>query len=286
MIKYSKFPTAIEIQTTSHCNAQCIGCPHKTVSKNLTMGIMEDELFMKILREIGDKKILIIPYLNGEPFLDPNFFERLDLIKKCCPNVKIEISTNVSMLNEERIEKLSNYKINDLRLSVFGMKKSTHNKMMPGLKWEIVEKNIANVLNNKKLRKNVNKIGLIMLKFPGIKKEEFEYASDFCKKNKIEFNLWGFLDRAGNVDKYSNSVHNNKITGCSQDRPLKRLHVDFEGNVIICCQDWKRENKLGNINSLSIQEIWDSEKFKKIREGIYGDNNPPEICKKCILANK
>jgi radical SAM protein with 4Fe4S-binding SPASM domain len=286
MIKFSKFPKAIEIQTTSYCNAQCIACPHKTVSKNLNMGNMNNDLFIKILNEINNKEILFIPYLNGEPFLDPLFFQRLDLIKKKCPNARIEISTNLSQLSKEKIKKLSNYKIAELRLSVFGFNKDLHKKMMPGLDWYNVKKNLDFLVGNKKIRKNIEKIGLVMLEFPGIKEEEFNLARDFCKKHDIEFNLWGFLDRAGNVDKYSNKINNKKVKGCSQNRPIERLHVDFEGNVILCCQDWKREYILGNVNDASILEIWNSKKFNKIREDISGKGNTPELCRKCLLAEK
>ncbi len=279
------FPKAIEIQTTSACNARCIICPHEYVSKLIPQELMPKELFLKILREIGDRKLILIPYLNAEPFLDPFFFERLEQIKQNCKNVNLEISTNVSLLTPERIESLSQFYIENLRLSVFGFTPETHAKMMPGLKWGKVKQNLDNTVNCEKLRKNIGVIDLVMIYFPTLTEEDVNLARAYCKKHKLRLNLWGFLDRAGNVQNYSNNVHNEKVSGCSQNRPLERLHISFDGKVILCCQDWKKEYLLGDLNQSSINEIWNSEEYHRIRESIYGiDLLSPGICRRCVLS--
>lgn len=280
-----KFPTAVEIQTTSACNAKCIICPHEHVSKFIPQGLMPNKLFLKILKEIGDKELLLIPYLNAEPFLDPFFFERLEQIKQNCKNVRLEISTNASLLTPERIELLSHFYIDNLRLSVFGFTPETHTKMMPGLNWEKVKLNLDNLVNCKQLRKNTGAIDLVMIYFPALTEGDITLAKAYCRKNGLQLNLWGFLDRAGNVQNYSNNVYKEKNSGCSQDRPIERLHISFGGKVILCCQDWKKEYILGNLNLSSINEIWNSEEYHRIRESIYAVELPsPEICRRCILS--
>ncbi len=279
------FPKAIEIQTTTLCNARCIICPHEHASKSIPQGIMFNELFFKILKEIGERNLLLIPYLNAEPFLDPLFFERLEQIKDNCKKVRLEISTNVSLLTPERIEKLSKYPIDDLRLSVFGFTSETYAKMMPGLKWEMVKSNIDNLVHNKKIRKSTSKINVVMIYFSAVTKEDINLAQAYCRKHKLTLNLWGFLDRAGNVPNYSNNIYKEKVSGCSQNRPMERLHVSFDGKVILCCQDWKKEYVIGDLNKYSIAEIWNSEEYRYMRERIYNLTQPPlEICRRCILS--
>lgn len=279
------FPKAIEIQTTSACNAKCIICPHERVSKFIPQGLISKDLFLKILKEIGNKEVLLIPYLNAEPFLDQFFFERLAEIKQNCKNVNLEISTNVSLLTSERIESLSRYYIDYLRLSVFGFTPETHAKMMPGLKWEKVKLNLDNLVSCKRLRKNVGAIDLVMIYFHMLTEEDVTLARTYCRKNGLQLNLWGFLDRAGNVPNHSNKVYKEKVSGCSQNRPIERLHISFDGKVILCCQDWKKEYILGDLNENSINEIWNSEEYNRIRENIYNlELPPPELCRRCILS--
>ncbi|MFH1589019.1 MAG: SPASM domain-containing protein [archaeon] len=64
------------------------------------------------------------------------------------------------------------------------------------------------------------------------------------------------------------------------------LHAhSFDGKVILCCQDWKKEYILGDLRTNSIQDIWNSKEYKSIRRRIYGEEIPvPELCQKCILA--
>ena len=279
------FPKVIEIQTTTFCNAGCIICPHEYVSTIIPQDIMSRDLFLKILREIGEKDLLLIPYLNAEPFLDPLFFERLEQIRDSCKYVRVEISTNVSMLTPERIEQLSKYFIEDFRLSVFGFTPETHAKMMPGLKWEKIKSNLDYLVNHQKFRKNVGQLNLVMIYFPAVTEQDISLARAYCKKNGLKLNLWGFLDRAGNVPNYSNNISKENISGCSQNRPIERFHVSFDGKVILCCQDWKKEYILGDLNKNSIAEIWNSEEYREIREKIYnGMRSAPEICRRCILS--
>lgn len=286
MIKYSLFPKAIEIQTMSRCNGMCVICPYSDVSASVPHGIMKGDLFRKIIDQIknpwGTK---IIPYFNNEPFLDPYFIDRLKYINKKCPGAEIEISTNVSMLDKVMQDKMLGIEIKDLRMSVFGFSSKTHKMIMRGLSWKSVLFNLKSVAINKKLRSNIGQLSLVMINYPGITNKDIESAKKFCIDHYIKFELWGFLDRSDNVKSYKNNIYNKNIIGCEQDRPLDRMHIRYDGKVVLCCMDWKSEYILGDLNKNSLQEIWDSVQYKKIRESIYlGRGNSPELCKKCKLA--
>jgi len=283
-IKYNPFPLAFEIQTASYCNAKCMICPHREVSKNLPNGIMEMDLFKKIIDQIDNPwGVKIIPYFNNEPFLDSLFIDRLNYIAEKCPEAEIEISSNVSLLNAKMQKKLIGIDIRDLRLSVFGFTKESHHSVMPGLDWNIVEKNLWLLAENKELRQSIGQVSIVMIDYSGIKKEDIELAKSFCKKHFIKFELWGFFDRGKNVKDYSNDVYRDSVVGCEQRRQQERMHIIFDGRVVLCCMDWKLEYVLGNLNQQSIKEVWDSNEYQKIRKDIH-DNNALELCKKCKLS--
>lgn len=277
-------PEVIEIQTASYCNGKCIICPHEHVSKFLPQGVMSMGLFKKIIIQVKDTK-RIIPYFNNEPFLDPLFIERLKLIRKNCKNVEIEIATNVSLLDKRMQAKLRGIKIDELRLSIFGFTPNTFSKIMKGLDWRIIKKNLDTLVKNKKLRKNIKEISIVMIDFPIITKKDKLLAKRYCKKHSLTFNLWGFLDRSRNVKNYSNNIFKSKINGCEQDRPLKRMHITFDGKVILCCMDWKQEHVLGDLNKKSIKSVWNSKKYNTIRQRIYNSTTKaPNLCGGCKIA--
>lgn len=283
-----KFPLAIEIQTTSACNAGCVICPHSEVWDEGLKGNMQEEVFRKILMECKPHQdnLLIIPYLNAEPFMDKNFINKVRLINSICPNSRIEISTNLSLLNSRRRKEMIGLNIYELRLSIFGFSNTTHKNMMPKLNWSLVEKNLNKLVEDEEFRKGIKHISLTMIEHQLVPSNEYLKAEEFCKKHNISLNKWGFLDRAGNVKDFSNDIKNEKVVGCEQNRPIERLHVRYDGKVILCCQDWRSSVVIGDIQKQTINEVWNSSEYNDYRLAIYGgeNNEAPELCKKCILA--
>jgi len=49
-------------------------------------------------------------------------------------------------------------------------------------------------------------------------------------------------------------------------RPFDGIYIGFDGSSILCCQDWKFEEVLGNINKQTLMEVWCGEKYGK-KEG-------------------
>ena len=69
--------------------------------------------------------------------------------------------------------------------------------------------------------------------------------------------------------------------GCN--KPYEWAQVDPEGNVYPCCQI-SRHYSVGNLNDLTFEEIWDSEKFTEFREGLT-NGNPNRWCAVCNVYN-
>ncbi|MFH0892110.1 MAG: radical SAM/SPASM domain-containing protein [Candidatus Falkowbacteria bacterium] len=285
MIHYTDFPKAIEIQTATFCNGRCTICPHHDLSGQKPAGVMSVGLFKKIIDQVGRGwGIRIIPYLNNEPFLDPFFIKRLEYIVDKCPDCEIEIATNASLLDRKMQDRMSGIIIRDLRLSVFGFSKNGYERIMTGLSWKRTKANLDSMVKNKKFRKDIGQISLVMIDYPGLSSADVKGARKYCLDNFLKFELWGFLDRAGSVGRYRNGVHREKIAGCEQCRPLERMHIGYAGKVILCSMDWKEEVILGNLNENSVREIWHSRGYNLIRKNIYSSGPPPVICAKCKLA--
>lgn len=278
----NSFPKIIEFQFHNLCNANCIICPYSDVKER--KGFMDELLFEQIITEVGDKEILLIPYLNNEPFLDSSYCEKIKKINNYCPNAKIEISTNLSKVNEKVIQKLCELNIYELRISFFAYSKVYYEKMMPGLCYEKVWSNLEKILASD-LKNKISKISITMIEHEYLHASEFDNMKDLCTKNGIGFNKWGYLDRAGNNTKFSNRIYKKNIKACEQKRPLERMHILYDGTVILCCQDWRREVVIGNLRNNTIQDIWMGDRYQELRSKIYDEDRACiELCKRCKLA--
>ena len=60
-----------------------------------------------------------------------------------------------------------------------------------------------------------------------------------------------------------------------------RPHLNDQKIAIIQIGDAKDELIVGDLQAQSLEEIWTSEKTKKIRNSMYDPEKMPDICKKC-----
>lgn len=65
-------------------------------------------------------------------------------------------------------------------------------------------------------------------------------------------------------------------SGCN--RALDMM-IDFEGNIIVCCEDYYIENVYGSIANESLSDVW--RKSTQQRKNIYFGYYERDICKKC-----
>jgi radical SAM protein with 4Fe4S-binding SPASM domain len=283
----SAFPLALEIQTTSACNSGCVICPHPDIRSGATGDEMDEGLFARIISECAPHQngLRIAPYLNAEPFLDARFLSRLELIQALCPRAEVEVSTNVSRLTRNVRREIAQRGLRELRLSVFGFSPATHRKMMPGLDWSVVWRHLKEAVTDGEFRSGVGELALVMIDHPWVPDSEYRRAAEFCGEHGLTFHLWGFLDRAGNVRRFSHLTRHERVVGCRQGRPFERLHVLHDGLVILCCQDWRATVILGDLRRQSVEEIWRSPAYEQVRRATLGQEEPqPEVCRRCQLA--
>lgn len=100
--------SSLEIEITSHCNLNCIGCSHYSpLAKQEFVTVKELKLLEKNL-EILSNSFKVIRIMGGEPLLNNELHDILTLIRKIFPKTKIEIVTNGLLLLDKSY--ILNYK--------------------------------------------------------------------------------------------------------------------------------------------------------------------------------
>lgn len=299
------FPTHIQIQTSSFCGSRCSVCPHSRVSTLKPQGVMEEYLFKKIIDECSHyKPERIIPYLMADPMTDQHIFERISYIRQKIPSTCIEISTTANKIDPKILDKLFSSPISELRISSFGITREAYRKFMPGVNHSEAIRNIKIFID--KYNKRGRPFDLFIVNIGHLLPyKERKLIKRFCSENDINLIEWNVFSRAENVDlnPFYNSWGNKIIerfsinrlkklslrkilarkTGCNLQRDTHWLHILFNGDICLCCMDWKGEVLLGNVKHASIKEVWNSEKYKNIRKMISSrsDTLPNFLCKRC-----
>lgn len=295
----------VQIQTTSVCNSRCIMCPYKNSWMIKNPGYMPEQLYDKILRNISkedpDFNGVISPYLMNDPFADKNIVRRIEKLYKMLHDPTVEVSTNCELLDSDKINALVN---------LFSQKKSKMVISHHGIDKESLEKNMK--INYEKATKNALELikkadGRFPIaiqdmaisqdrKYKIVQPRQIQrYWGKLFERNNIKWNnVWmstlQFHNRAGNVelegwdyDKIYREIGPGKPFDCYRAHN-NYLHVLWNGDVVLCCMDYHRETVFGNLKKQTIEEVFNSDKYKNIFKQVQGDIESPDdfICKRCM----
>lgn len=235
----------INIETSTYCNRRCSYCPNSVFDRGLKKNekLMSENIFRKIIDELSKINFAgrISPHLYGEPLLDKRLPELMMYAHKKLLKAKIEIYTNGDFLNKEIIERFYD---SGVKFYLISLHETGREK----------QKKIDNLHLFEKFMKNRGK--------------------------DIEFDILDISNaplytRAGLV----------KVKEVNKEPPCSfsalPLVINYNGDVVLCCNDYFGEVSFGNLNQESIIKIWNKPKFKKIRKELENKVYRLKICKRC-----
>lgn len=234
----------IEIETLNRCNGKCAFCPVNVNQPQRKYAKMSEELFKKIISELEVMEYngKISLYSNNEPFLDERIIEFHKYARKALPDAYFNLYTNGSLLDLDKFKEIVQY-LNQLVIDNY---------------------NDDLVVND-----NMKEIYHFI-----------EQNEEYKKKVHFSFRLENevLLSRGGQAPNKKNA----KPVRSKCLLPFRQMIVRPTGEVSLCCNDALGKVTLGDLNINTIQEIWNSEEYKKIRETmrLYG-RKKMQLCKSC-----
>ena len=276
------FPKSILIETCSLCQGQCIFCPYKDIRRGQETEYLGEDIVAKVLSEIRNYNVKRISlFSNNEPLMDLRIYEFVKMTSTMLPNVEITLSTNGILLSEQVVNKLYENGLTTFYISIPTLNSDDYKQIM-GIE-------LDRVLNQIRKFYNTEQASMLRIAAPKARSfDEFAFREEF-RKNGIKVCPWDIeyvdswqLDKE-KLDKYFDSNSVSELC----DRPMDQAVISANGNMTICCRDWRESVVLGNVKDNSIYEIWHGQKYRNIQELIgncaYEDI---AVCKDCTMSKK
>ena len=277
------YPPCVQIEPTSVCNFRCVMCYQVDKSfsdkSNGHMGMMELDLYKKIIDELEGNVEAITLASRGEPLLHPQIKQILAYTGQKFLGFKL--NTNASLLTEDMCHSLLQSGLKTLVFSIDAADKETYEKIRVNGKFDVIDRNVK--------------------RFDKIKREEYSDSTLQTKVSgvmlskadqKLNEMVVFWKDRVDDVafvhynpweSSYENEVKD-LIVPCTE--LWRRLFVWQDGRVNPCDYDYKTTIFSGqqpNALNSTIKEIWRSPVYEELRrKHLNSQRGMIEPCNRCV----
>lgn len=235
----------LDINPTELCNRKCEFCPRVDPAlypnQNLNISV---ELCRKIAAELRTYNYTgsVVFSGYGEPLLHPKI---VDIAACFGKDIHTEIVTNGDRLTKELIKDLVGVGVDKFVISLYdGPQQIEHFK-------------------------NMYKEAGVSENYYFLRDRWYSCDEDYGVK---------LTNRAGVVLKGNQAA-------VDINRPCYYPHysmmIDWNGDVLLCVQDWNKKVTMGNVHAQSLFETWTSVNFQRYRESLGTGNRRLLSCEKC-----
>jgi len=288
-----RFPIHLDIEATSACNLRCKMCPRTEMVERgdfWKIQHMDWKLYIKIVDEGSAKGLCSIKFnYLGEPLLNPQL---CDMIRyaKTKGIIDVMFNTNAVLLNDDNSLKLIESGLDKLFFSFDSPYGDKYNQIRIGADYNKVLTNIKRFMKIREELVSIKPHTRVSMVRMEDNNQEWE---DFKKLFSPIVDSVAYVDYIKHTNQENDDIIKIEPKKRSDiDKPKfccpqlwQRMFVHPDGVVTVCCVDSGRDIYIGNVNGQSIEEIWNSEKYKKLRNlHRTGQIDKLSICSQCHLA--
>ena len=241
----------LNIETHSACNYASLHCDLCPVSARAEMFghfKLETDVIYSFFDDLNFLGYTGRSYFHSynEALMDKRIYDILKEHKKRCPAAKTGILTNGKLLNKETGKKLIDAGITKLIVSDYV-------NQDPEKVGVVESQRIAEVINY--LRDKYTHV-------------EYDVGIAWLDNRMHFYNLEEFEQLKG------------RLQPCK--RAIKQMVIASCGNIQMCCYEWKKDNKFGNLNEKSLTNILIDSDFLKVRNDLKkGEREKYYPCDRC-----
>jgi MoaA/NifB/PqqE/SkfB family radical SAM enzyme len=268
-------PEIVQIESTNICNAKCVFCPRDEMHRR--QGVMSFDLFRKIVDECAELRITHVRVHNyGEPFIDRRLVEKVQYAKQKGIR-EVGMISNGSLITEDVARGMIEAGLDAINISVDASGREVFESTRIGLKYDKV---IANIERLVRIRAELGRRRpKLILSFVRQNNSVDEQA--FIEHWKTVADKIHVTD----LHNWAGTLHRESDVNYPCYRPWLTFTVLWDGRVSLCCADFDGRSILGDLNSSSIQDIWNNDAYRRVRRE-HLESGGPDICRSCDLPRK
>lgn len=229
------------IETRTDCNNHCTFCPQTHFKKNL--GVMSIDCFYGIINQLIEIQYAgrIAFFLSNEPLLDNRLIDMIKIARSSSPRFFLDITTNGKLLTLAILDKLFAFGLDNITINDYRADRDS------GM--SIISDNLREIMDKYKNNPKVS------------------YRPR--RTDEILFNYAGIIHQRET---------NNKYGFCNY--PFRKIAIAYNGEILLCCNDFSYKTSMGNIFKDSMVDVWNSDEFNQHRVALL-NNERIGLCAKC-----
>lgn len=258
----SPFFLSANLELTNRCNLRCAFCPTGNGRMTRRRATLDAALFRKVIRESRPLEHALL-FQWGEPLLHPAFDELAREAGRA--GIRTFLTTNGTLLDDSRIQRLLDAKIDRITVSVDGDAR-THEHVR-GVPLSRVEAGLRRLIRARDAARSSTAIDVSMVVAPETETAVGAFEDRFRK----------LADRVQRIPVLTSGV---RRTRCRE--PWRGgLVVLADGRVTACCVDHDGVLAVGDARRDSLRDIWNGDRMQGLRRAHAGRGELPSICRTC-----
>lgn len=286
-------PFIINVDPADSCNFECSFCP--TGDRQLMKDIgrpfktMDFDVYKKIIDDIKEfsepLKVLRL-YKDGEPMLNPHFAEMIRYAKESGNILKVDTTTNASLLNPKRNLEIIDAGLDRINISVEGVNAEQYKKFSNyKIDFDKFVENVKHFYEHKKQCEVVVKINGDTLSEDD-KKLFIETFKDIADGVYIEhiMSCWPEFElRDGLEVNQDHGIYGQEIKEVSVcPYVFYSFSLNSDGQASLCFLDWSRKLLIGDVRVQSVKDIWLGDKMREYQKMfLRHDRKNHPVCGNC-----
>lgn len=285
----AEFPSQIIVDLTEVCNLACIHCPHPEFKKSEHYAgrFLDPALNAKMVDEVRLRGQGLTQYIRytgeGEPLIHPRGYDMIEYATQRS-GVFVTLTTNGTIMNEKRTRRLLESGVHMIDISIDAFTPETYAKIRVNGDLNVTRANVLQLINWVKTAKAKTKVVVSYIEQPqnAGEAQDFEafwkdHGADFVVIRRLHSGA-GAVGGIASLMRHENAQEHRYP--CLY--PWERIILNPRGELVFCPQDWVRGSLVADYRSTTIEEAWQGEFYRKLRDAhLRGNFSGHGFCGQC-----
>jgi len=293
-------PIALSLEPTTSCNLRCPECPSGLRSFTRPTGMLQEEVFKKVIDENARTLWYLIFYFQGEPYLHPSFTDLVSYASS--KGIYTATSTNAHYLTDEQARKTVESGLDRLIISIDGTTQETYEQYRKGGRLEKVLEGTRNIIMWKKKLKSATPHVVFQFLVVGPNEHQIPEVYRLAREMGVDSvglktaQIYDFENGSPLIpsnERFSRyrqqrdgrwSIKNQLLNHC-----WKMWHscvITWDGKVVPCCFDKDASHQLGDLGAGDFRSIWKGSDYDAFRAAVLRSRAEIDICSNCTEGSK